>query len=426
MTATTRGKRHALVSTDGHAGASLLGYREYLEARWHEEFDRWASAFDDDAWSDIDDEEEFQSGASSFMSPVNWDSGLRQAALEKEGIVAEVLFPNTIQPFYPTGTLAAAPPRAREDYERRWAGLRAHNRWLKDFCDELPGQRIGLAQPFLNDVDNAVEEVRWAKQAGLKGVLLPPDHHLNIQNLYYRSLDPLWAVCAELNMPVHRHGIIVSSDEDGPRSRAGAQAVGLYESFYFGRRGLSQLILSGAFERHPDLQFVVTEVGGAAWTVPELATLDQLVRAAGVENTIRRQLIGDAVDQLSLLPSEYFRRQVHISTGFHRDDVPKRHEIGIDRILWGADFPHHEGTAGYTLEWLRASMSGLPESEVRAITSLNAADVYDADLEFLQTQADRVGPTVEQVATPLAVEDIPTDPNFFLAFPELLETVGMR
>ncbi len=154
--------------------------------------------------------------------------------------------------------------------------------------------------------------------------------------------------------------------------------------------------------------------------------MDRFVLAGRMDKTIHALLVGEAVSQLSLLPSEYFRRQVHISTGFHRDDIPQRHEIGLDRILWGADFPHHEGTARYTMEWLRASMSGLPESEVRAITSLNAADVYDIDLKFLQTRAERVGPTVEQVATPLAVDDIPTDPNFFLAFPELLETVGAR
>ncbi len=113
MTGNTSGKRYALVSTDGHAGASLQGYRGYLDRHWHDEFDRWADDFDDDAWSDIDDEEQFQSGASSFMSPVNWDSELRQAALKKEGIAAEVLFPNTIQPFYPTGTLAAPAPQTR-------------------------------------------------------------------------------------------------------------------------------------------------------------------------------------------------------------------------------------------------------------------------------------------------------------------------
>jgi predicted TIM-barrel fold metal-dependent hydrolase len=216
----------------------------------------------------------------------------------------------------------------------------------------------------------------------------------------------------------------VCSDEDAPESRPGAHAVGLYESKYFGQRALHQLVLSGVFERHPNLQFVLTEIGGAAWVLQELSSLDNLVRGASVEHTIRNYLIGEGVGQLSLLPSEYYRRQCHISTGFHRDDIPKRHEIGVDRILWGADFPHHEGTAGYTLEWLRASMSGLPEDEVRAITSLNAADVYDIDLEFLQTQADEVGPGVQEVAARLVRDEIPTDPNFLMAFPELFDVVG--
>jgi predicted TIM-barrel fold metal-dependent hydrolase len=405
------GRPYALISTDCHAGADLWDYKPYLDPRWHDEFDAWAAAFSD-PWGEVDPDSDYKAGVSSFMSPVSWDSALRIEMLDAQGIVAEVLFPNTAQPFYPSGSLTAPGPRSRDEYERRWAGVQAHNRWLRDFCDAAPGRRIGLVQLFLQDVDAAIGEVRWAKEAGLKGVLLPPDHHLSISNLYYAELEPLWATCAELEMPIHRHANAPSSDEGGAASRAAARAVGVHESYYFGRRSLFQLVLAGVFERHPTLKFVLTEVGGSTWVLRELASLDRLVSGADEDGTINAMFASDAVEQLSLLPSEYFRRNCFVSTLLSSGEVAKRHQIGLEQILWGIDFPHHEGSAPYTLETLRACLWDVPEEEVRQLTSLNAARAYDVDLDQLQVIADRIGPTVEQIATPLTAEELPDDPNF--------------
>jgi hypothetical protein len=57
------------------------------------------------------------------------------------------------------------------------------------------------------------------------------------------------------------------------------------------------------------------------------------------------------------------------------------------------------------MRWL---FEGVPEPEVRAMTSLNAAKVYGFDLDYLQGLADEIGPTPEEVATPLSAADVPT------------------
>ena len=54
----------------------------------------------------------------------------------RDGVVGEVIFPNTIPPFFPSFVLSAPPPKP-EDYDHRLAGIRAHNRWLVDFCAAL-------------------------------------------------------------------------------------------------------------------------------------------------------------------------------------------------------------------------------------------------------------------------------------------------
>ena len=56
-----------------------------------------------------------------------------------------------------------------DDFEPRLAGIRAHNRWLADWCADYPDRRAGIGQIFLNDVDDAIADVRWIKEHGLRG-----------------------------------------------------------------------------------------------------------------------------------------------------------------------------------------------------------------------------------------------------------------
>jgi predicted TIM-barrel fold metal-dependent hydrolase len=404
----------AIVSSDCHAGADLRDYKPYLERRWHDAFDAWASTYTD-AWARIDTESEYKAGVSSFLSPLNWDSTKRLEVLESQGIVAEVLFPNTTPPFSPNGLLAAPGPRSRDEYERRWAGIRAHNRWLKDFCQAAPGRRFGVAQLFVDDIDDAVAEIRWARESGLSQVLLPSDHHLKLHNLYERRLEPIWSVCEELDMPIGRHGSVVASDLE-PESIDEAHACGVFETTYFGHRTLYQLVLGGVFERHPRLKVVFTELGASNWVFDTVGRLDGFAMGAGMEGTIPNLFAGRAVGKLSMRPSDYVRRHCYFGATASINDFEHRHELGIDKLMWGADFPHHEGTVPYTLEVLRETVTDIPDDELRAILAGNAAALYGGDMTFLQGVADRIGFTPEQVATPTPRDELPADPNFHIMF----------
>ena len=91
------------------------------------------------------------------------------------------MFPNTVPPFFPSFILFARPPKP-DEYEHRLAGIRAHNRWMADWCARFPERRAGIGQIFLNDVDDAIEDVHWIKEHGLRGGVLisaiPPDVRL--------------------------------------------------------------------------------------------------------------------------------------------------------------------------------------------------------------------------------------------------------
>jgi len=405
----TPDERLVLISTDGHCGADLWGYKPYLETRYHELFDEWAATFSD-AWAediDLTRPADNRAGVASINAPLSWDSAARLEYLDAQHIAAEVLFPNTAPPFYPSGALTAAGPVNAEEHELRSAGLRAHNRWLADFCADAPDRRAGFAQVFLDDIEASVDEVRWAASAGLRGVHIPNDHMQKMASLYYPRLDPLWAVCAELDMPVHRHASFVTESvrEGGPASAL----IGMVEIEYYPIRAIGHMILSGVFERHPDLKYVTTELGRACEVPPFLARLDGMLTHGLNEGSPLYETVVDAITALHRTPSEYFASNCYLAGP--TNDLRTAWASSVPNVMWGADIPHSEGTAPYTVEALRATLWDVPTEDLRVLLSTRAADLYGFDLEALGTIAGRIGPSVEEVHTPLAPEDRPLYPE---------------
>ena len=307
----------------------------------------------------------------------------------------------------PLGCLDLARAPDPEEYELRFAGLRAHNRWLADFCSEAPDRWAGFAQIFLDDIDEAIAEVRWAKEAGLRGVLLPGDHVLKMVNLYYPQYDPLWAVCAELDMPIHRHASAPTESvyEGGEAS----QLVHFVEIQFYSARAISHLIFAGVFERHPDLKFVTTEIASASEIARELVKMDMMFKLRDMgTGTPFYAHVKDALAKLKRTPSEYYASNCYVG-GPH--DLRQAFDLGIPNLMWGADIPHSEGTGPFTVEALRTTLFDLPENDLDDLLAARAADVYHFDLGMLQLVADRVGPTVEQLKTPLPAAERPKYPE---------------
>src|SRR5207248_4470938 len=134
--------------------------------------------------------------------------------------------------------------------------------------------------------------------------------------------------------------------------------VGRSESNFFAHRGLAHLIFAGVFERHPSLTFVVTE-SGAAWAPGYLAKLDALCDLAAVQGSVTEFFAGPALAEMARKPSEYFATNVWLGASFMTGtEVDRRHRIGVDRIMWGADLPHLEGTYPFSQEALQAAFAG--------------------------------------------------------------------
>jgi predicted TIM-barrel fold metal-dependent hydrolase len=79
--------------------------------------------------------------------------------------------------------------------------------------------------------------------------------------------------------------------------------------------------------------------------------------------------------KLSMKPSEYFLRQGFAA--FQDDPVGLAHiDLLENNIVWGNDYPHHEGTWPYSQKVIAETMGHLTEEQRRKVIGLNAARIY--------------------------------------------------
>ena len=388
---------YTIISADTHAGANHATYREFLDPQYLDDFDAWRNKY----------KNPFRDLRDTSLRIRNWDDERRMGDEEADGVVGEVIFPNTVPPFFPTFVLFAGPPK-EEDYEHRLAGIRAHNRWLVDFCERFPERRAGIGQIFLNDVDDAIDDVKWIKEHGLRGGILlpniPPDVKW-VKPLYHPDYDRLWEVCEDLEVPVNAHGGTGSpSYERLPVSGL----VHIAEVPFYSQRPFVYLLLGGVFERFPKLEFVMTEMG-CAWIPAMLEWLDGIIKNVRDNGAIGELRFTE--DQiLARSATEYFQQSCWVGASQPGPaDVAARAVMGDNRFMWGSDYPHDEGTYPFTRESLRALFHDTAPDEVADLLGGNAAKLYGFDLDALAPIAARVGPTVAEISQPL--DELPAEPN---------------
>lgn len=211
-------------------------------------------------------------------------------------------------------------------------------------------------------------------------------------------------MCAELDVTINHHS--GAGLPDYGMSPA-ARAVMLVEIPIFSHRGLWHLIFAGVFERHPGLRFVMTEQG-TSWIPGGLQSLDWFYRRMMLPGAAEAMFGYEAASKLSLTPSEYFARNCFVGASFLRPiESDLRHLVGVDRIMWGTDYPHSEGSTPHSREALRASFAHVPVDECRLMLGETAARVYKFDLDALTAVAGRIGPTLAEVHTPIAPAEFP-------------------
>ena len=406
-------KKLMLISADCHAGVHPRHYAEWLDPKYRDGVDELIShntEFEKHVWPVIKDESDepivdsrrkLADGARSGL----WDPAVRLREMEEEGFVAEIMFPGdqeTLGMYY--SNLNRPWPA-----EYRAAGTRAYNRWLAEFCSHAPGRMIGIAQmePW-PDMDACVKAIHSAKSAGLGAVGLPrfPGIEPNQPHLGSRAWDPFWKACVDTDLTVAVH--IGHGTKQGT-SDALFQAVDLKKTGFpdqmangdivagAGQRPLWQMILSGAFDRFPDLRMTFSELR-CEWVAPLLAHLEMRFEQ------LRFKDAGFKMPKLR--PTDYWHRNCALGASSARPfEVSLRHQIGVRQMMYGSDYPHPEGSWPNSRDWLRVAFDGVPEDEARLILGENAARVYRLDVAKLSALAEKFGPEPKDILSGAA--DIP-------------------
>lgn len=414
---------YVLVSADGHVGAPNDLLRDYFDPRYRSRFDEYARDLEEGRQSRRRAYElttrQRVANSSRFVHPygsqVMWDAGDRTKALDEQGIAAEVVFPdmphiNSLEPpFGLTGGGYKEVPgtilrRSHElyDWALQWAGAQAYNRWLAEFCTGAPHRLAGVGIVPFNDPERAVVELHWLRDHGIVGgVLLPGINHVVRYN--DEALEPIWHALEELDLAVNIHGGL-----EIPDYGSGPDAFTLFaeEGEFYNRRPLWWLIWSGVLERHPRLKLVFVEQD-AAWIPRVLAKLDERYRGSA-----------DARALVPRLPSEYWTRQCFVAALLTREEVLDRAQIGTETMMWGADYPHPEGSWPKSVDFLRYSCAGVPAGELRSIVGLTAAEVYGFNTTRLEAIAAEIGPRASVIEDGL--ERPPRKP-----FPSIQRTIQL-
>ena len=330
----------------------------------------------------------------------------RLSEMAREGVAAEVLFPDFGRPFEMYSASMSAIIGFAPDPDEMAAGNRAFNRWLADFVSVAPHRFAPMALlTDWNDIDSSLREIDEFVHVGFRGVV-PPSFSRDVP-LYHPCFEPIWSAIEASGLVANCHsGMSSTSERMANLAAAGHPGAAIRilndEVYFHANNVLSHLIWGGVLQRHPNLKVIFTEQG-SGWVISALASMDY----SYFGSYLRR----DTRDVVPLPPSEYYHRQCFVGAStFSRAEVGARAHIGLNKMMLGMDYPHHEGTfTGGTLEYLRATLGAeqVPEAEARLLLGETAAGVFGFDTGRLSPIANEIGPSVRRRADPAIRRSLP-------------------
>ena len=406
--------RLTIVSADGHSVMPTELWPEYLEKEFHDYLPAFTAEQEINAKAMIplndmslgaamdrfDEDDAYGSGGWRGA----WDADVRLAQMDREGIAAEIVHHG----FFRIADLGFSVMSATYPNEVVDAGVRAHDRWAHDTFGSAADRLLLVgSMGTCADIDARKAELEWVADHGFVGTYAPGfTTSPGEPPLYDEYWDPLWEVYAARGLVLVVHGgygldqgyayseIERACKEVDAEGGTYVDIVTKLSNSIFSvdffshlghRRAMWQLMLGGVFDRHPDLKLMMTEVR-ADWTPALLRYLDAVFEANRDRLATNRR------------PSEIWESNCLAGVSFmHKAEVEMRHEIGVDTMNFGRDYPHGEGTWPNTRPYLHGLFQGVPEAEVRKILGENLIRFLDLDAAALAKIAARIGPTVEEI-----------------------------
>jgi predicted TIM-barrel fold metal-dependent hydrolase len=311
----------------------------------------------------LDGKSFYPAGAEAFTGTMElrrggWDIEVRLAEMDAEGVTKEIAFPQNLMRLVHL-----------QDLEAREYIFREYNRYLAGLQRRAPGRFYGVGMANYWDPDNARDMVFEAAALGLKTLVLPidPGVYADGEKIRYssRRMTPLWNAIEEADLAVTFH-----ITEGKIHKGAGGLAVTVIASLC----GLDfpqiwcELVFGRVFDRHPSLRVAFVE-GGISW-VPAMLQNAEVVRES-------LEPLLDYIPRMK--PSDYWAKHcaatfMHDPSGLRQLDV-----IGVENVMWSVDYPHNEGTFGYTGKAIDYVAQAVSPQAARMILGGNAMKFFRLD-----------------------------------------------
>jgi predicted TIM-barrel fold metal-dependent hydrolase len=277
-----------------------------------------------------------------------WDLSQRVAHMDAEGIEASIVFHGRFQAL-----------NGLQDKPLYMACVDVYNEWLIEYLKPHSKRLHGVAiLPTFHNPAASRDYMQKLKALGYKAVQIPAFPRGVRYNS--RDMDPMWEAIQESGLPLSIHvGAYVEFVGNGSLGANLARNLGPYRPL------LGQLIFSGMFDRYPNLRVIFTE-GGFQWAGQALVDMDYIARTYG--SLLR--------PKLAHLPSFYWKR--NCAATFMYDPVGLKiiDDIGVDNVMWSTDYPHAEGTWGYSGEVAELVWNTLGAEKATKVLGATAARLW--------------------------------------------------
>ena len=272
-------------------------------------------------------------GAPMKSIPAFREPAPRLELMDEMGIQRTLMFP----------TLASlVEERMRDEPELIHAVVHSLNQWLYETWGFNHKNRIYTTPVIsLPILDKAIAELEWCLERGARAILVRPapvPGYGGSRSFALPEFDPFWKRVEQAGVLVAMHSSDsgysrYSNDWEGKGQEMRpfeAQVFRMMNEWRPVTDAVSSWVCHGALFRFPELKVSVIE-NGSSWLVP---LLDQL---ASVYKKQPRGFLGDPVEEV--------RTRIHISPFWEEDMHELAGVVGVDRVLFGSDWPHPEGLA---------------------------------------------------------------------------------
>jgi predicted TIM-barrel fold metal-dependent hydrolase len=302
-----------------------------------------------------------------------WKPEQRLADMDADGIAAAVLF--------------GGGPLGTSNSELYVASYEAYNRWVWDFCAADRRRLVPIAYLPMRNIDETLELLGHAARLGFRAANIPAfpqaaDGYSTGANVKALKSGQTAALTGDPK------GAWQYSNSDFDRLWAGFEAHDMTTTIHLGARvprfgekqhflpdmpmskvamiePIAIAIFNGIFQRFPKLRFASVEsgVGWMAWA------------AEYMDRTWEKQRYWTE-SPLTEKPSFFMERNVYASFIQDRTGVLTRNLPGARNIMWSSDYPHSETTFPHSREVIARDFEGIPQDDIREITSNRAKQVY--------------------------------------------------